>query len=134
MITLLVRKDRFWNNYDFSDYAKITDFNGLSSAVPTLTMEDCNTNDCPDLYPNCDIPKWESLFGNYTCPNNGEPKPACWNPEESTTTPSTTSTTTTVATTPTTTPMIIIQPPVSGASCNTVFSLICILFSMLLAI
>ena len=131
---MLVQKGRFWNNFDFSDYAKITDFfNGLSSAVPTLTMEDCNTNACPDLYPNCDIPKWQSLFGNYTCPNNGEPKPTCWNPEKLTTTTAAETTTTTVAETTTTTKIPVIETLDSGAS-YTVFSLICILFSMLVAI
>ena len=113
---------QFFNNFNFSDYAKITDFfNGLSTAVPTLTMEDCNMEDCPKLEFN----------GNYTCPTGGGAIPNDINLELTEPVTTTESTTTTAATTTTTTrPPIIVT---SGAS-YTVVSTICLLLSMILAI
>ena len=115
------------DDFDFSDYAKITDFTGLSSAVPTLTMEDCNTDECPPI-------KWT---GNYTCPDVSAddwiPVHPTWNPDRTTIPPpSTTAAPTTVTTTPTTTSVPTIAPD-SGAS-YILISTVCLLLSMILAI
>ena len=83
-------------------------------------MEDCNTNECPDL----------EFSANYTCPNGGEAKPNGWNPEKKTTTAAPEPTTTTVTTTTTTTAI----PTIKTDSAASVVPAICLLLSMILAI